>query len=80
MFLYGNKKDALHRLKNMLHKVKGNQQLLISTNMMRSSLLFFSGLLFPDFVLTFQRVKKDRMSLPCVGIIQKDKRFSSRFG
>ena len=78
MFLYGNKKDALHRLKNMLHKVKGNQ--LISTNMMRSSLLFFSGLLFPDFVLTFQRVKKDRMSLSCVGIIQKDKRFSSRFG
>ena len=80
MFLYGNKKDALHRLKNMLHKVKGNQQLLISTNMMRSSLLFSSGLLFPDFVLTFQRVKKDRMSLSCVGIIQKDKRFSSRFG
>ena len=79
MFLYGNKKKyALHRLKNMLHKVKGNQ--LISTNMMRSSLLFSSGLLFPDFVLTFQRVKKDRMSLPCVGIIQKDKRFSSRFG
>ena len=78
MFLYGNKKDALHRLKNTLRKVKGNQ--LISTNMMRSSLLFFSGLLFPNFVLTFQRVKKDRMSLSCVGIIQKDKRFSSRFG
>lgn len=56
MFLYGNKKDALHRLKNMLHKVKGNQ--LISTNMIRAVFCSLVACFSQTSFLPFRELKK----------------------